>query len=359
MNVQNTANISYKYQPWLDTMRFIAAFLVLFSHSRNDFFVPFDQLPPEQRGLFAYVFYFLGRLGHEAVIVFFVLSGFLVGGRGLERIKNDSFQIGSYCIDRTVRIGIPLITSIILFIIVSLCMGTPVHWIDALGNLFSLQGLLVDNLVSPFWSLSYEVWFYILLLSIALVFKKQMWGFPLLILCYVVFSIYNPVYLFMWFMGAFAYITKPDKRNRFYLWSSLFMIGVMVVLSQFASDSNAINFPFKPNASIIELILGFFMCTFVQQAILFEPQRRFTKIIDSTFSYLASFSYTLYLAHRILMVPLFEYIYPSEEGTLTAADLIIYTSLIILILFLCWLLYMISERYTKQIKTFIKQKVLN
>lgn len=37
MNVQNTANISYKYQPWLDTMRFIAAFLVLFSHSRNDF----------------------------------------------------------------------------------------------------------------------------------------------------------------------------------------------------------------------------------------------------------------------------------------------------------------------------------
>ena len=101
MNVQNTANISYKYQPWLDTMRFIAAFLVLFSHSRNDFFVPFDQLPPEQRGLFAYVFYFLGRLGHEAVIVFFVLSGFLVGGRGLERIKNDSFQIGSYCIDRT------------------------------------------------------------------------------------------------------------------------------------------------------------------------------------------------------------------------------------------------------------------
>lgn len=29
MNVQNTANISYKYQPWLDTMRFIAAFLVL------------------------------------------------------------------------------------------------------------------------------------------------------------------------------------------------------------------------------------------------------------------------------------------------------------------------------------------
>ena len=65
---------------WLDATRFIAAFMVLFSHSRNDFFLPYGELPTDDKGIFTAIFYALGRLGHEAVIVFFVLSGFLVGG---------------------------------------------------------------------------------------------------------------------------------------------------------------------------------------------------------------------------------------------------------------------------------------
>ena len=65
---------------WLDAIRFIAAFMVLFSHSRNDFFLAYGDLPVEDKGLGTFIFYTLGRLGHEAVIVFFVLSGFLVGG---------------------------------------------------------------------------------------------------------------------------------------------------------------------------------------------------------------------------------------------------------------------------------------
>lgn len=73
---------SKPYYYWIDALRFLAAFFVLFSHSRNDFFLPFSELPAEQHSMLAYAFYSLGRLGHEAVIVFFVLSGFLVGGGG-------------------------------------------------------------------------------------------------------------------------------------------------------------------------------------------------------------------------------------------------------------------------------------
>ena len=56
-------------------------------------------------------FTMLCRMGHEAVIVFSVLSGFLVGGRGFERIKDGSMNVGSYAIDRFARIC-PLLAAI-------------------------------------------------------------------------------------------------------------------------------------------------------------------------------------------------------------------------------------------------------
>ena len=90
---------SREHLAWLDALRFIAAFLVLFCHSRNDFFLKYNYLPVDQQGIGAFVFYTLGRLGPEAVIVFFVLSGFLVGGKGLERIINGSFKLRGYVVD--------------------------------------------------------------------------------------------------------------------------------------------------------------------------------------------------------------------------------------------------------------------
>ena len=33
--------------PWLDSLRFCAAFMVLLSHSHNDFFVAYDVVPQE------------------------------------------------------------------------------------------------------------------------------------------------------------------------------------------------------------------------------------------------------------------------------------------------------------------------
>ena len=97
----------------------------------------------------------------------------------------------------------------------------------------------------------------------------------------------------------FAYITKPDKRNRFYLWSSLFMIGVMVVLSQFASDSNAINFPFKPNASIIELILGFFMCTLCSKRYYLNHSVGLRRLLIVPLAILLLFVYAIFGAQNI------------------------------------------------------------
>lgn len=59
-------------------MRCIAAFLVVSMHLRAALFVDWQQ--SESRGMAARLFYSVTSLGSEAVVVFFVLSGFLVGG---------------------------------------------------------------------------------------------------------------------------------------------------------------------------------------------------------------------------------------------------------------------------------------
>ena len=62
----------------LDCLRGVAALLVCLEHLRAFLFVPFAQL--KSLGVFTKGFYLVTGLGHQAVMIFFVLSGFLVGG---------------------------------------------------------------------------------------------------------------------------------------------------------------------------------------------------------------------------------------------------------------------------------------
>ena len=214
-----TETKSLSRYPWLDAIRFIAAFLVLVGQARNDFFMTYGTLPAEQQGIVSFLFYSLGRLGHEAVIVFFVISGFLVGGRGLERIINGTFDRISYAIDRTVRIGIPLVAAVLCCCITYTIIGKEFSYWTVLGNLFSLQGILCGNLISPFWSLAIEVWFYIMLFGISLLVDKQLRGLIITFVCFLVFAKLGPYYLLLWIMGAFAYLCKPagGVKDGFYI----------------------------------------------------------------------------------------------------------------------------------------------
>ena len=73
---------------WLDWLRFAAALTVVVVHVRGALLLPFGSLPVEQRSLPVAALYLLTRIGNEAVVVFFVLSGFLVGGKAFERMAD-------------------------------------------------------------------------------------------------------------------------------------------------------------------------------------------------------------------------------------------------------------------------------
>lgn len=92
-----------KLMPFLDLLRFVAAVLVMLNHLRVEQFAPFSEVHAGSTVLKT-VFFCATRIGLESVLMFFVLSGFLVGGMSVERAMNGRFMPGKYFIDRFSRI---------------------------------------------------------------------------------------------------------------------------------------------------------------------------------------------------------------------------------------------------------------
>lgn len=361
----NTNNAKVHYY-WLDALRFIAAFMVILSHGRNTFFPAYADLPATQHNVFTMAFTMFCRMGHEAVIVFFVLSGFLVGGRGFEKIIGGTMNVGSYAIDRFARITPPLLAAIMFYFVTSCAIpGTPFSWVTAIGNLFSLQGIFCESLVSPFWSLSYEVWFYIVLgaLAVLLMAKKDgkiIMGLIAFVAATSVFVLGLKMhYLLIWMMGAVAYLARPQKKNKWVLLLSIVGLFAAILYWQLSKDTKSIDFSVEgTNKELIEVIMSLMVCLLIQQVILFEPKKSVPKWIERKIGGMAKFSYTLYLSHRIVFLWIVAFIWPKDSCQFTFSGIIQFTTIIVITLFICWLLYLISERYSPNIKGYMKKKLL-
>ena len=72
---------------WLDWLRFGAAFAVLLCHARGGTWMDYGSLDAGSKNLIAAMFFAVTRPNLEPVVVFFVLSGFLVGGVSLARSR--------------------------------------------------------------------------------------------------------------------------------------------------------------------------------------------------------------------------------------------------------------------------------
>ena len=162
---------------FIDTSRWIAAVCVLITHLNDRAFTVLVNIPVEHRGLGLSLWVFLYGFAHQAVVVFFVLSGFLVGGAVLTRSRAGQLDLHRYFVDRTVRIYLVLIPAILLTTILdgvgrSLFVDSIYqaeadagHFAPSLIflNLLELQDIFVPywGTNSALWTLSHEYWNYI------------------------------------------------------------------------------------------------------------------------------------------------------------------------------------------------------
>jgi peptidoglycan/LPS O-acetylase OafA/YrhL len=181
LNIQNR-----RVSDHLNLLRGLAALAVLVYHVRYRFFFDFGDVP--HPGGFATAFYALTAFGHDAVMAFFVLSGYFISASVIRARRAGKWSWGDYLVNRWTRLSVVLLPGLLLTVFwdrLGLALfpdcpvysGAPRPWrhdffpvADRLGaetlagNAAFLQSILVRPYGSneSLWSLSYEFWYYIL-----------------------------------------------------------------------------------------------------------------------------------------------------------------------------------------------------
>jgi len=229
---------------YLDLWRIIAAFLVftmhLFLPQLNIYPLPGDGTSP-----------FLHGQGHLAVIVFFVLSGYLIS----HSAHRNGMTLRRFALDRSVRLCAVIIPSLLLTAAVSWAAPrfSP-HW--ASGFLsepwqpvrYLLNGLNCQQLwflcVAPgvnwaFWSLGYEAWFYVLLALV--VFLRGRRRVAALSLALLVVGPKILLLLPAWLFGVAAErltVLERGAKGAGMVWKLGFLLSLLLVLAALASPGS-------------------------------------------------------------------------------------------------------------------------
>jgi len=166
---------------WLDATRGCAALLVLADHFHNLYFAGRETaLKATGHPLWTACFYLLRTAGTAAVVVFFVLSGYLIGGSVLRAVNQRRWSWADYLTHRFVRLWLVLLPALMLCAVwdaarVALLGGSAgfATRLAAAGvtiKLFAANALFLGSIHAAtfgsdgvLWSLTAEFWYYLLL----------------------------------------------------------------------------------------------------------------------------------------------------------------------------------------------------
>ncbi len=273
----------------LDCSRWIAALAVCCAHVRNLLFPDFVGGNAVTK-----LFYFLTLFGTQAVVVFFVASGLLVGGTIMRAIDRGNFDRTSYAIDRGSRLYVVLIPAIILteaLRMTGLTVTCPAKQNTSviLENFLFLQNFYGSPLCNnhPLWSLSSEAFFYVIGPAILLfIYKKSLWAAIFSIFLFIVTALFfsnsymTPLFgLLLWFIGLapwFVSIRMPA-------WLGVLPFVAFLLASRSHHTLNEF-----ADALGLAITFSFFLCCRFRDQLM--PLSRLSGLF-------AGFSYSLYLVH--------------------------------------------------------------
>jgi peptidoglycan/LPS O-acetylase OafA/YrhL len=348
---------------WLDWLRFGAAFVVLIGHVRGGHFAAYGDLDPKYHSPVVALSFALTRLGGEAVVLFFVLSGFLVGGGSAQKAVQGKFGMRAYAVDRLTRIYTPLMPALVFTAGVTLIRGGHISVGAFCGNLAGLQGVFVENFGgnAPLWSLAYEIWFYILwggvltLLIGGNLFARVL-AWIVVLVGLAIFTKLDPVYLFCWLLGALAYFSVSRALHWTCLASSILLIVAGLMLSQLTTGSDSVALDklqaFVPSHAIATLLLAVGFAVLVRTVARWEPRTPHWKAFERLGTPLAAFSYTLYLVH-VGVIGLWEGISAERARELDLYSLSLFVAKLLVCLGFAWVMYLLFERQTGRIRRWL------
>jgi len=179
---------------YLDAARAIAAIAVMMGHLRGLYFVEYGSVKaasPIVKALYGFT-----GFGHQAVMVFFVLSGLFISSSVLRKLGGNAWSWSDYAVDRGTRLWVVLIPGLVLGLLwdslgirflnqdgiysnpltpfgdhIPVTTLAPAVFI---GNLFFLQTRFTQVFGSngPLWSLFNEFWYYVLFPALLALFFR-------------------------------------------------------------------------------------------------------------------------------------------------------------------------------------------
>jgi len=308
-----------------------AALVVFLHHFRNIFFVDFNEVA-HKNALVKFWYFFTG-LGHDAVVVFFVLSGYFISLSVLKGYDGGNFSLVKYTIQRLTRLYTVLLPALAIGAALdfagcaysgahSIYRGTLEHFFMApspvadwlgiwtlMGNLFFLQTILVHTYGSngPLWSLSYEFWYYALfpMLVILAVGKPLSRIFSALTMALVLWFVGTNIayYFIIWLMGTLVALAVQKGRappgTRFFMPLSFLGVVACLVLSR------ANLAPEIASDTLLALCVACVVWSIVGRTeVLSKPPSKGFVAYAKLATGLSAISYSLYLIHFPVLVAL-------------------------------------------------------
>jgi peptidoglycan/LPS O-acetylase OafA/YrhL len=370
MQLSDSGKITPRTSVHLDLIRGVSALAVMLGHVRGLFFVDFTNLANPSR--LNQLLYALTGFGHQAVMVFFVLSGYFIGTSVCDSLEKRRWSWRVYMTNRLTRLQLVLLPALLLGFLwdqigmripqaapfyygglykyyapsVALRSTLPVFF----GNLFFLQSIVspVFGSNGPLWSLSYEFWYYVLFpfLMIAAAswigVRSRFLYFGLALLLFWFIGAQISLYFLIWMMGVLI-----GRMPRFNLPKNSRIMALVFVIA--GLPLAAVLFWVRAHPQISErasdfaIALCFSLWIYI---LIHSPRRDVSQAYAKGSKNLAGFSYTLYLTHFPLLLLLRGLLDPRGVWQPDLRHMIYAAALAMLILSYAYLVAQVTEART-------------
>ena len=318
---------------YLDLLRVVAAFGVLFSHASLYLFS--DQL------------YIGSTMGHKLVMIFFVLSGFLIAytvnkkNRGSIQYLKDRFS-------RLYSVVLPALLFTYVLDFIGKHYNPAVYAVEIAHNhqflrFFSNATFLQEiwgfsskpSTNGPFWSISYEFWYYMLFWGYSFFSGRKRYlilGFLSLFIGYKIL-----ILLPVWVFGVLAFnyankLTISFKAAGFIFISTFTTLIILTFFWDFTFYKESFIFGHPPlyfsSQFMFDWLYGAIMALNLFSIGFISSKVSIPAIIEKVVKYLSSVTFTLYLFHFPILVFLGAVVYYNKSSYLQTSLLLLLVLLI-------------------------------
>lgn len=361
----------YWHSITISLLRGMAAFIVAAGHLRAEMYPGLRTVADPSlwfKGLA-----FITGFGHQAVMVFFIMSGWLVGGSLLNKAGQPG-AIANYAIDRATRLWTVLIPTFGLTLLFGLATGalrpngidfSAANEFSALsfaGNLLGLQRVALSDFGGNYalWSLANETWYYAMFPLLVLLFTARRHSVRIasgaaLALAAAALPAVITMYFAVWLLGVgFSRVRIEWSVKARCAW----LVLLSATVAYFRLTGNNDDF----DASTLGMDLASSLLLLVMLSglqVKAAPASKLAQPLARAGKFFADFSFSLYVLH-VPLIGLLKHVAATrfalrQLSPHEPAHFAVYLGMLAIIMGASYLSYLLFESQTYRIRRLLKE----